>query len=105
MKIFSSQMIEDLKKNVTSNTELSKTQIYILQDLDSQRIDSEKQILILKRSVDSLSIIEKDREILMLRQELIDFIERACKRNAISLEGLNFRSPSVGAFGLQKLIW
>lgn len=76
MKIFSSQMIEDLKKNITSYNDLSKTQIYILQDSDSQRIDSEKQTLILKRGVDSLSIIEKDREILMLRQELIDLKQK-----------------------------
>tara|TARA_Y200000002_G_scaffold90226_2_gene72594 strand:- start:673 stop:2142 length:1470 start_codon:yes stop_codon:yes gene_type:complete len=95
MKIFSSQMIEDLKKNVTSNTDLSKTQIYILQDIDSQRIDSEKQILILKRSVDSLSIIEKDREISMLRQELIDLKQKkqvfqTVQSILIEYENLNF---------------
>ena len=95
MKIFSSQMIEDLKKNVTSNTDLSKTQIYILQDTDSQRIDSEKQILILKRSVDSLSIIEKDREISLLRQELRDLkqkeqVSQSVQSILIEYENLNF---------------
>ncbi len=83
METFSYQMIQDLKIKINSFPNLSKTQIFVIQDLDSNRADSQRRVLMLKSSMDSLLIINKNREISLLRQELRDLKQKKHTRQIV----------------------
>ncbi len=75
MEILSPQMINDLNQKLLTYPYLSKTKLLILQNSNVIDLEDEKKVLLLKRTIDSLKLVNKNQEIKILKKELIELKE------------------------------
>ena len=72
MEILSPQMISNLNQKILTYPYLSKTKLLILQNPKANGLEDEKRVLLFKRTIDSLKLINKNQEIKILKKELMD---------------------------------
>ena len=75
MEILSPQMINDLNQKLLTYPYLSKTKLLVLQNSNVIDLEDEKKVLLLKRTIDSLKLVNKNQEIKILKKELIELKE------------------------------
>ncbi len=75
MEILSPQMINDLNQKLLTYPYLSKTKLLVLQNSNVIDLEDEKKVLLLKRTIDSLKLINKNQEIKILKKELRELKE------------------------------
>lgn len=72
MEILSPQMISNLNQKILTYPYLSRTKLLILQNPKANGLEDEKRVLLFKRTIDSLKLINKNQEIKILKKELMD---------------------------------
>ena len=75
MEILSPQMISNLNQKILTYPYLSRTKLLILQNSKANSLEDEKKVLLFKRTIDSLKLINKNQEIKILKKELRDLKE------------------------------
>ena len=75
MEILSPQMISNLNQKILTYPYLSRTKLLILQNPKANGLEDEKRVLLFKRTIDSLKLINKNQEIKILKKELRDLKE------------------------------
>ena len=75
MEILSPQMISNLNQKILTYPYLSRTKLLILQNSKANGLKDEKKVLLFKRTIDSLKLINKNQEIKILKKELRDLKE------------------------------
>lgn len=79
MEILSPQMISNLNQKILTYPYLSRTKLLILQNPKANGLEDEKRVLLFKRTIDSLKLINKNQEIKILKKELRDLKENQKK--------------------------
>lgn len=75
MEILSPQVISNLNQKILTYPYLSRTKLLILQNSKANGLEDEKKVLLFKRTIDSLKLINKNQEIKILKKELRDLKE------------------------------